>query len=240
MDVVVLATSFFHALQTKGLSELWILFGSGRKQRFLPIHQIAIKLGESEASALRGFHAFTGCDTVSAFAAKGKRTAWMKWNSYESVTDAFPAMSNPGTSLQQSDLKLLEGFVVILYRADIELQTVNAARKDLFASKSKSVNSLLPTSDALAQHVLRATYQGGHIWGQSYKIITDLPSPGDWGWTPEGKGRTPKWIKQPTIWQACRELVKHGCRQGCNKNKCTCASANVPCTLMCALCKGEC
>ena len=34
-DVVVLTISFFHVLQSLGLTELWILFGSGRNQRYL-------------------------------------------------------------------------------------------------------------------------------------------------------------------------------------------------------------
>nr|CAD7455875.1 unnamed protein product [Timema tahoe] len=43
-------------------------------------------------------------------------------------------------------------------------ETANAARKDLFTIKAKSLCNLPPTSDALAMHELRAAYQGGNIW----------------------------------------------------------------------------
>src|SRR5207245_301414 len=72
-DVVVLAISFFFTLKTEGLQELWVLFGVGKKQRYIAAHAIADVLGAEKATALRGFHAFTGCDTVSSFATKGKK-----------------------------------------------------------------------------------------------------------------------------------------------------------------------
>lgn len=78
-DVVVLSVSFFHVLESLGLNELWILFGCGPIRRHIAVHTIARSLGEAKSVALRGFHAFTGCDTVSFFLSKGKRTAWKAW-----------------------------------------------------------------------------------------------------------------------------------------------------------------
>ena len=40
-DVVILATAMFHHLNIK---ELWILFGSGKSYRYLPIHLYAAKI----------------------------------------------------------------------------------------------------------------------------------------------------------------------------------------------------
>ena len=34
-------------------------------------------------------HAFTGCDTVSAFCGRGKKTAWNTWKVYPEVTTEF-------------------------------------------------------------------------------------------------------------------------------------------------------
>jgi len=44
--------------------------------RHLAAHEIARKIGQQKAKALPLFHAITGCDTVSFFGGKGKRTAW--------------------------------------------------------------------------------------------------------------------------------------------------------------------
>jgi uncharacterized ParB-like nuclease family protein len=50
----------------------------GKDLRWIPIHDIVRSLGP-RSKALPFFHAFTGCDTVSAFVGKGKKTAWQAW-----------------------------------------------------------------------------------------------------------------------------------------------------------------
>ena len=57
-DIVVLAIRFFPTL---GLVELWVGFGSGKKLRDIPIHDICSDLGPSRSVALPLFHAITGC-----------------------------------------------------------------------------------------------------------------------------------------------------------------------------------
>ena len=39
------------------------------------------------------FHAFTGCDTVSSFSGRGKKTAWDTWMTFGDVTRAFCALA---------------------------------------------------------------------------------------------------------------------------------------------------
>jgi ABC-type transport system involved in cytochrome bd biosynthesis fused ATPase/permease subunit len=46
-------------------------------------------LGPDKSRVLPLFHAFTGCDTVSAFGGKGKKSAWEAWNVYPNLTKAF-------------------------------------------------------------------------------------------------------------------------------------------------------
>lgn len=90
-DVVALCVSFFPKFVALGLRELWVLYGSGEKKRFIAAHKIAEALGIDKAEALRGFHAFTGCDSVSFFSSKGKKTAWRAWT--DTHTRAFLAIS---------------------------------------------------------------------------------------------------------------------------------------------------
>ena len=68
-DVVILSIANFHQLCP---TELWIFFEAEKHHRYIPAHQIAVNLGEEKCRALRFFHAFTRCDTVSAFSGKGK------------------------------------------------------------------------------------------------------------------------------------------------------------------------
>ena len=49
--------------------------GTQNRTRFVDISKLALSLGDSVCDSLIGLHAFTGCDTVSAFASRGKLNA---------------------------------------------------------------------------------------------------------------------------------------------------------------------
>lgn len=85
-DVVVLAVSM---VQDIDVNELLVSIGVGKHLRYLAVHEISNSLGKNKSRALQGFHAFTGCDQTSAFAAKGEKTAWETWKSLDDVTSAF-------------------------------------------------------------------------------------------------------------------------------------------------------
>ena len=75
-DVLVISVAFFHKIE--GLDELWLEFGrKGNSFRYIPVHTIAHDLGEEKCRALLGFHAFTGCDSTSAFYGIGKKKPWL-------------------------------------------------------------------------------------------------------------------------------------------------------------------
>ena len=74
--VVVLAVSVAGCIQA---DEVWVTFGSGKNMLYIPAHIVAKSLGTDKASALPVFHALTGCDTVSFFGGRGKKTAWEIW-----------------------------------------------------------------------------------------------------------------------------------------------------------------
>lgn len=85
-DVVVLVIANYHKL---AVDELWIAFGSGSSFRYLPVHLYASAMGQEKARALPIFHAITGCDTVSSFYGRGKKSAWEAMTSYELATRVF-------------------------------------------------------------------------------------------------------------------------------------------------------
>ena len=112
-DVVVLAIASVNRLK---IAELWIAFGAGKSFRFIAAHEIAKILGPERCVALPMFHAFTGCDTVSCFGGRGKKTAWDTWTSYGDVTAAFCALgAMPDPRAIEEWMQPLERFVVLLY-----------------------------------------------------------------------------------------------------------------------------
>ena len=129
-DVVVLAIT---ATQCLDISELWIAFGTGKNFRHLAIHEIARAPGPDRCVVLPVFHAFTGCDTVSCFGGRGKKTAWDTWKAYKDVTPAFCALAaGPSQEAIEEWLDQLERFVVLLYDRTSSQKHVNAAQKELF------------------------------------------------------------------------------------------------------------
>jgi len=137
------------------------------KHSFVTAHLIAEQLGPIKSAALPGFHAFTGCDTVSSFSGRGKKTVWDTWLAYPEVTRAFTLISLPVIFIPDDVSHIFERFVVLMYRRTSSNSTVNQKHKELFTSLNRSIDNIPPTSAALTQHVLRAAYQAGHCWGQA-------------------------------------------------------------------------
>ena len=82
----------------------WVGFASGKDYRYIPIHAIAEKLPQNMCKALPLFHALTGCDTVSAFHGKGKKTAWEVWKNFAPLTGGLLNIINDPSVLNEDDL----------------------------------------------------------------------------------------------------------------------------------------
>ena len=235
-DVVVLAVA---SAQWLDIDELWIAFGVGKNFRFFAAHEIAKTLGPDQCIALPMFHAFTGCDTVSFFGGKGKKTAWNTWKAYKEVTPAFCALAaKPSPQTIQEWLGLLERFVILLYDRSSSQECVNQARKQLFTQKGRAIENLPPTHAALTEHIKRAAYQAGYCWAQMAIKAPELPSPNEWGWKKADEGWEAQWTTLPEAAQACRELIKCSCKKSCT-GRCKCKKAALSCTSLC-FCGGSC
>ena len=108
----------------------------------------------------------------------------------------------------------------------------------MFSQGTRSIESIPPTQAALAQHVRRAAYQAGHVWGRTLDPIQELPSAAEWGWHLSSDGWTPTWTTLPEASKACNALIKCGCKRAC-RGLCKCTKANLPCTALCT-CNGNC
>ena len=226
-DVVVLAVA---SAQPLNITELWIAFGAGNNFQYLPAHEMADALGPDCCVALPMFHAFNGCDTVSCFGGRGKRTTWGMWNAYEEITPAFCALAATPVTIENW-LSPLERFVVLLYDRTSSQEFLNGARKQLFTQKGRAIDGLPPTQAVFLQHTKRAAYQAGRCWVQTMIATPELPSPSEWGWKIY-------WTTLPEATQACRELLRCGCKKGC-MGLCKCLKAGLQCTALC-YCGGLC
>jgi hypothetical protein len=186
--------------------EVWVSFGSGETFRFLAAHEIAWALGPEKSDALPMFHSLTGCDTVSCFARIGKRTAWAVWTVIPELTKTLTLLSTAPDRVTENVMHSIERFVILLYdRTSTDIDNKKWRRK--MFSKKNNVQLIPPTRVALEQHVRRAVYQGGHVWGQTQVPAPTLPSPTDWGWIKTSDEYEPLWTTLPEASKICWELV---------------------------------
>ncbi len=137
-------------------------FGSGKHFRYFHINTFCEHSSTEKCMALPSFHAFTGCDTTSSFFGKSKKSAWLTWNSYPEATEAFLFIAEhpyEPVHLASPHFLTLERFTVVLYHKASTLASVNEAHRELFCKKSKSLENIPPTQDALLQHVRRAVFR---------------------------------------------------------------------------------
>ena len=164
-DVIVILAGVFHDLLViQPLADIWVAFGTGKKYRFYHINNICKSLGEPKSRALPMFHAYSGCDTTSAFNGKGKKSAWRAWQAYDEVTETFVSLAKRPFQLLDVDsqqFQKLERLTVILYDKSSPVSSINQARKELFCRTNRQMEKLPPTQDALLQHIRRAVYQTG-------------------------------------------------------------------------------
>ena len=259
-DVMVISVAKFNVLDLK---ELWVLFGSGNRHRYLPIHEICETLGPQKSVALPSFYAITGCDQVSFIAGRGtktfwdawredllgcmerrpsgmhgEKTFWDAWRAYPNVTSAFMSMIHASQDDISSIMKDIERFFIVAYDRGSSCETVDGCRKNLFC-KGRSIENIPPTKGALTEHLKRAIYQSGYVWAQCDIKLQNLPCPTEWGWYKTDEGDfEPYWTELPEASDVCRELTKCGCKKGCQK-PCSCENIKLKCTALCN-CGGHC
>ena len=107
--------------------------GTENRVKFVDISRMAQVLGHPVCKALPSLHAFTGCDSISAFAGKGKLSALKLLKLNDSYQEMFKEI---GTDWVISDLLLqqIEAFTCKLYGLKNDTVDINQARYQLFCS----------------------------------------------------------------------------------------------------------
>ena len=154
---------------------------------------------------------FSGCDVVSAFRGKGKKSAWQTWDVCDEASDIFAKLSKYPPTVEDCDMKILEKFVVTMYDRSSIATGVDAAclleSRELMKPFHRlgqlflSMSNVLPTSEA------------GCIWSQSTVCQPETQSPADWGWTRQGDVWQILWTSNLPIAESCQQLTRCGCNK---------------------------
>ena len=59
--------------------------GTSKKQKYIPVHEIARSLSTSCLQAFIPFHAITGCDTTSYISGNTKASAWKVFKEHHAM-----------------------------------------------------------------------------------------------------------------------------------------------------------
>ena len=152
------------------------------RTHLIDVKQTAESLGSDVCEALVGMHAYTGCDSVSAFAGKGKASALKTIKTDGTVRRTFCEL---GQSWEMTDelFQNLESFTCRLYAPRETVSDVNELRYCLFCAKNGDVEShqLPPCKDSLRKHAMRANYQTA-LWRRCLMNDPECPDPTDSGW----------------------------------------------------------
>ena len=99
-------------VQNISLDELWITFGVGKHYGYIAAYQIAEALGEHRSRPLLFFHAFTGCDVISFFSGRGKKSPWHVWEVLPELTDTFSELAFSPVTVSEDIMLLIDKFLV--------------------------------------------------------------------------------------------------------------------------------
>ena len=171
---------------------LFLQTGTGYHRRLINISVLAEMHDKSVIRAILGFHAFTGCDTTSAFLQRGKMKPLKIMKAKPQFLLAFEALG-VNDAVGANLLSDLEQFVCFMYGKPT-YSDVNKLRFDMVRQRfqtgsgnvltnSDGINfSLLPPCrSTLLMHIKRVNYQT-LLWKKSTISFPDLPPAEEHGW----------------------------------------------------------
>ncbi|XP_078353848.1 uncharacterized protein LOC144638526 [Oculina patagonica] len=214
---------------------LFIKCGTQNRERFVDVLKVAAAVGHNMCSALPGMHAFTGCDTVSAFGGKGKISALKLVQKNRKYQDAFSQLGKDW-SMSSTLFSVLQEFTCKLYANRCPSNTVNDLRYQLFRAKKGEIESgqLPPCQDCLFMHSLRANYQAG-VWRRALETCPRIPNPIGHGWCNEDGNLAICWMTGSPAPDVVIEFLSCKCTSVCKLPNCQCLANGLKCTTTCRL-----
>ena len=126
-DVMILCLAFVHQIYC----DIYIGCGNKNRTKLLSINKIASTLGKEVCESLLGYHAYTGCDTVSAFSGQGKLKGLKLVTQSKDFQRAFKDMGRLWT-LSDEVFTILQEFTCNMYAARSPICEVNKLRYQLW------------------------------------------------------------------------------------------------------------
>ena len=239
-DTDVFIIALYHSCHIN--RSLYIKTGVKNKRRYISLDAIKEKLKvryknsmdiTDICDALVAYHAFTGCDAVSAFCGRGKIKPLKTLLNNDEFIATFQML---GSHWQLSEylLSRIEMFTCHMYGKFSS--DVNETRYKMYCASNGPIDSecLPPCHNALQLHTQRANYIS-KIWKMSLEANLEVPSPVEHGWIYEGENLAIKWVSVRAAPDEILELMACTCPKKCITGKCCCIDNCLKCTDLCKI-----
>ena len=235
-DVLLLLIAFYKSLCANTVFKT----GKGNSIRYLDVGTMYEALGEERASALLGFHAFTGCDVTCKFYGKSKLTCWKVFmKSSSDVLEAFKELGNYFIDITDVIINGLHEYVFNLYHGSkYQARDISELRWQMYIRLQVEQEMLPPTHSALYYKILRCHYTT-QIWRNADKPVPTTSNPCNFGWRKNDSYLEPVLTDHEPFPDVITELTFCYCRKSCVTMRCICKSNSFECTEMCSCCNCE-
>lgn len=224
-------------LAFKHLMPCSVLIKTGTQNRVtcIDVSKVFESIGQNVCEALPGLHVYSGCDTLSAFAGKGKLAANRALAKSTEFQNTFKQLDMEW-DLPDDVYRRLEKFTCVLYSRTTGTSDINKLHYRLFCLKRGDVDSsqLPPCSDTLHKHCLRANHQAD-VWRRSLQNHPTIPSPVGRGWCMEVNTLTIDWMNGDPAPKSVIKLLSCQCRRSCKLPSSSFFLNGLNCTDICSL-----
>ena len=212
---------FFILLHYAPNMKVHLLFetGTGNRKRLLDVTELSQEFTLVYSAALLGLHAFTRCDTTSAFKGIGKvkplktlqkKTKYQEvfkclGESWEVTDDLFLALEEFTCSMYSTSTKTKE---VDRLRYEMLESKCGGAGQSLYSKKNIDFSSLPPPRVCLQEHIKRVNYQVA-IWKRGHIPKPEIPHPTeDHGWMMSDGRLEARWFKGTALPASLADILE--------------------------------
>ena len=143
IDTFALLLHYTPYFQTLGAKEIWQEYGTGKKKRKLPLHQVVSVLDVSLAKTVIKAHILSGDDCMSKVGSKHDPVKYLSNFGEESI-------------LTEQDISCAEKYLVRVWagvRSKTTAETFDELRFENYIGGATGIDSLPPTSSVIRGHI---------------------------------------------------------------------------------------
>ena len=148
-DVVVLLIGKFFDLQAKyPLVDIWVAFGVGKHFQYIHVNSVCGKLGKDQSESFLLSTPFRAVIQLRHFVERARNLLYKHGDpSLRPLKRFLHVQQNPFVAVNYSSphFKTLERLTVLMYDKRSTFHSVNAARRELFSKKGRTIEKIPPT-----------------------------------------------------------------------------------------------